>query len=276
MSTISIHFLMRVHHQVLNSIEALRFDGTHPWHRSLTQLYATTIEYASAIIALISSGCTIAVPSVLRSSIEAHLDFVNLAKDRRYGYRLELTRLEEYSKFVENALKGTNPFTSALAPSELQENLHMVKGKVQFLKHEKGARRLSPKIKFELADELDSYDTLYWILCCEAHNDGVALSIRHAEQSADGAGPAIALYKPMDSERIDVYIHCVCRILIADAEVLFKTLGMAIPESIDTLKLEHESLIERNDRTIEASVNLTRDVPKSRSSHEAGSNSAAS
>jgi len=81
------------------------------------------IELLGSACILIREGVPIAVPILLRTALEANLDFTNLAKERPYGYHIRAAELHEWIKILREAKQKQNPFLSSISQIP---NLHEV------------------------------------------------------------------------------------------------------------------------------------------------------
>ena len=147
----------------------LRFDKTHPWHLNLVSLYGTILELHGSACVLIRGGIVIGVPILLRSAVEANLDFVNLAAEPKYGYRMKASFFKEWIKILEDSQTTSNPFLSGFTNHPATTDiLDGFKEERQQLKDE-GYEPLNVYEKFDIADQNDVYKSVYNFLCCDSH-----------------------------------------------------------------------------------------------------------
>ena len=110
-----LDFMSRLHEEALDLVGRFRFDKKHPWHLHLVSLYGTLIELLGSTCVLVREGVGVGIPILLRSAVEANLDLVNLANDRKYGYHLRAALMSEWIKVLREAKKGDNPFLAGIA-----------------------------------------------------------------------------------------------------------------------------------------------------------------
>ena len=169
------------HDALLQSAEKLVFDKQHPWHRNLVALHGSIIELSSCLITLIENRCATGVPSVFRTLLETYVEFHNLANDKKYGYHMEASYLDQWLKVLKEAVKGNNPYLESIGKSpDIHENILEHEKELKNLK-EKGYNPLSIYSSFEKAEMQDIYRSIYNFVSNDAHSNIRALIKRHFE-----------------------------------------------------------------------------------------------
>ena len=165
----------------------LHYDKTHKWCMAMVALYGTILEISHAIQTSIESDSAIGTPILLRSQLEACVDFTNLAADRTYGYHLDAANLNEWIKILKEAQKGKNLYLKEIGEmADLDQHLADLDGQLEKLK-KAGYLPLKNFQKFERSGLAHEYKSLYNFLCCHSHNNLRALIERHVAILNDGA-----------------------------------------------------------------------------------------
>jgi hypothetical protein len=249
-----LDFNYRLHRNALELVKDLRFDKKHPWHRALISLYGTMLELYGSDLALIRAaldlkGSAIGVPILLRSAIEAHVDFKNLASDRDYGYHLRATELEQWIKILKAARPGQNPYLANLSREPLVgQFLPQFETELSDLKR-KGYYPLGKKEKFERARLDQVYQSVYNQLCCDSHNDLRSLVTRHIELSPDQGDFEVNYYSPTTADQIMPDVDCFCSLLVDSTETIHRILDSHAMERIERLKHERAACLKNLEST---------------------------
>lgn len=198
-----LDFLDRAHKNLQALSTEIRFDKTHPRHRSMVSLYGSILELTSAIKLLLRENLGTGVPILLRSILEAYVDLFNLADNPRYGYALELAYIREWLRILEEAKAGKNDYLSSITTApDLDETISEWQRKKKQLERD-GHRPLKQEEKFRRAQMEKEYKSIYNSLCCDAHNNLRALVGRHLEIGQTDFD--IVLYKGYGDD--DFYLH---------------------------------------------------------------------
>lgn len=234
--------MCRVHETAVGLIPRLSFDKKHPWHLHLVGLYCTMTELLRSACILLRLDAGTVVPILLRSLLEAQVDFLNLAEDRGYGYHMRATWLKEWIKLLKEAGSKPNPFLKGFA--QLANRQIMLSEWESELKKltDQGYNPLKHWEKFERAHLQDAYASLYNFLCCETHNDIRALTSRHVQIAADGTDFQVQLYTPVDLDDFIADMDAFCGIAIKVTEVIHRVLESAETEAITRLNLDLQDL----------------------------------
>lgn len=208
-------FLCYAHENAIRFVEQLKFDKNHAWHLNLVSLYCTIIELAGSICVLVKENICIGIPIILRSAVEADIEFTNLSADRAYGYHMRASQLTEWIKILQESVNGVNPFLKDLGDlSESKEKLLEMKQELSELKSKKYGP-LSIFDKFDKAKLVHVYKSIYNSLCCHSHNNLRSLHSRHVSIDHDKMDFKVELYVPVDFNDILPYIDIFCGILIS-------------------------------------------------------------
>lgn len=183
----------------------LRFDKKHPWHRNLIALYLSIIEYSDTLVHLVDNEKTIAIPLVFRGLLEAFVDFKNLAEDKAYGYHMEASYLKEWLKVIEEASKNKNAFLDSLSkekdlPAKIQEHENEL-AKLKGI----GFQPLNQYEKFDKADMVNEYRSIYNFVCSHSHNNIRALIDRFFVINKEQTNFTITLFREQEEGEFDRY-----------------------------------------------------------------------
>ena len=202
----------------------LKFDKTHKWHVNLISLYGSMLELANSICVLVQGDSPIGVPIILRSMIEAFMDFSNLAATRTYGYHMDAANVKEWIKIFEEAKRGENPYLADISNlPNIDEILSDHKTQLDELK-EKGYSPLSIFQKFDTSNQSKEYRSIYNFLCCDSHNNIRSLISRHADIADDKSDYQLQFFAPVDLDTIFHYIDSCIGILINSTVLIHKAL----------------------------------------------------
>jgi hypothetical protein len=233
--------LIRAHEASLTAIQTISFDVSNSWQRYLIALYASMIEYTSACLILMKENVHSTIPTITRSLIEAHIDFVNLANRPEYGWHLEAAARKEALKVFKESKKRSNRLLLKMAEHPKIDGI--------IAQYERDYEKLRADSfdalhisdKFNMAGELDVYRSVYNDLCSESHNGLRSLSFRH--MSLVEGKITIELYKHLDDVSWGAFSIIISSILALDGCKLFNTLQQKTPSNLAVLMKETEALL---------------------------------
>ena len=244
------NFMCHLHERAITLTAKLHFDKNHPWHLNLVSLYCSLIELTGSACILVKESVGIGIPILLRSAVEAHLDFANLAADRGYGYELRASELKEWIKLLKQSKDGLNPFLKDISDfSDTDKTLGKFEQEQEELRG-KGYKPLSVYQKFDKANLEPVYRSVYNILCCYSHNNLRALKARHVNISKELNDFEVELYPPINYDRILPFIDNFCGILIPATEKIHHLLETNCINEIEELRVEFQK--QRNAITEQA------------------------
>lgn len=159
-----------------------RFNKHHSLQLTVICVYCTIIELAHGEQALIEKGQTVALPVILRSIFEAYADLLSLIEDPDYEKSMYATFLHEKVRFLKNVLRNpSNPFFTGIRAG-IDVNGEIERLGLEIAEFEKQGRRpLSNFSRFDSAEMGHEYQSIYWLLCLDGHNNLSALNDRHIE-----------------------------------------------------------------------------------------------
>lgn len=228
--------LKTAHDAAVHQTEHLRFDQNHPWHLHLVGIYGSLIELSSTIVLLIENKKATAVPILFRSFVEAYVDFRNLAADRSYGNHMQAAYNDQWLKVLREAKAGGNPYLAGIGDAaNLHAEIQTKSSELDRLKKQ-GFRALKVIERFDKADMLEEYRSLYNFMCGHTHNDIRALIDRHLE--IDDNDFVVVYYKDEPVESFLTYLDSVCSMLIDASQRMHEVLETSRKQVFDGLLMK--------------------------------------
>jgi hypothetical protein len=165
----------------------LVFSKGNPQHLSIALLYCTIIQSCSECLVIMAQP-TITVPGMLRSIFESFADLRAVIADPKYSDRMVATFYAEKVRHLEYMIEFPTNVYHADVAKNIDPASELVKVK-QLLKaiEDSGSRALfGSKPRFVAAHLIEEYQTLYWQLCLDSHNNMGSLQGRHMEPDGNG------------------------------------------------------------------------------------------
>jgi len=176
----------------------------------------------------------IIIPIILRSVLEAFVDFRNLQKDKAYTNFMTASFLKEKQKLTKEAL-NKNPYTSGFNNKiDMSGELIRIESELEELKN----NNFSPINifqKFEKVNMEKEYRTVYNELCLKTHNNIKALENRYI-QIDKNENYDVIIFENISIEDQEVYIAFLIEKLIDAMETMIEFYKLNY--SIDKLKNE--------------------------------------
>ncbi len=163
-----------------------RFNKHHSQQLTVVCMYCTILELSHGGQALIEKGQSTALPVILRSIFEAYADLRALIDDPDYDKRMYATFLQQKVRFLKNVLRTpSNPFFAGIRArvDVIDEIANLELEIAQF--EGQGRKPLSTFSRFDTATLEHEYQSIYWLLCLDGHNNLSALNDRHIEGDFD-------------------------------------------------------------------------------------------
>jgi len=185
----TVEYCLHAVRVVLDAAAQIRHDQSDAQVHALA-VYGTVIELFSACVGLAQLGEPTAIPIVLRSMYEAHVDLDNLLQDAGYVEHMLAAGLEQTLKIMESA-----PLRQLMKEGRKPEYDQLSAQLADFNCRGKGA--LSIWKRCRRAGRADEYESLYALFCMDTHNNTGALGERHVSENPDG-GVLISFFGPYD------------------------------------------------------------------------------
>lgn len=203
-------------------------------------IYFTVIELFSACLGLAQLGEPTAIPIILRSMYEAHVDLDNLVADAGYVEHITAAGLEQTITIME-----AGSLRQAFAEGRKAE-YDKLTAKLADLKC-RGKGPLSIRKRCQRADRLNEYDSLYALFCIDTHNNSSALAERHLSERPDG-GVLISLFGPYEAMAVIRRLDLGLQFLITSARNVHGAFRVPAPQ-IEELAVQLDRVrAERRER----------------------------
>jgi len=246
MNNSTIAFLPNFHDKLCELSKSLIFDKEKILHFHVVALYGSILEYASTMLILAQDGRPkLAIPVLFRSLLDASLDLLNLCKDPKYGYRLDVDYLRGRKKFVGRAIRAKNECLKGfdLTP-ELREQQRQDNARAQDLKS-RGYSGIDMAEKFRLLDMEGDYFFVYPMLNNHVHNSIYALQQRHIEN--DQGVFQVVFYKNTPSEDLEPYFGMTIELIMRCSEKLHEVFKSPVQRQVQELRGEVDVLRASNE-----------------------------
>jgi len=224
----------------------LKFDKDNPQQLYSICLYCTVLSLAQSCKLLIENRTFIALPILLRSLMEAHADLLNVMKNPAYPVKIMyLSYLCEKKRLLENVKNNPDsPFFKFVVSSGADEKLKEVEKEIDSVKGRcKKNKNLSTWKRFSKADLKNKFQSVYWRLCLETHNNIYALEKRHIKKT-DGSYE-VFLEKDESLDNWLRYIDGLIGILIDSSLQIHSFLETTAEGHLNELKVRHDELRKR-------------------------------
>jgi hypothetical protein len=193
-----LEFLKSIHDRLLALVPAIQFDKTHQVHFARVALYASLIEFTSAMICLIENNGRVALLSTFRSFLEASVELKNLNADPSYIEHMYASHMEEWLRVLYESKKENAYLAGIGGIPQLDELIAKDEANLKNLK-EKGKHPLKVFERFEKAGMVEEYRSLYNFLSCDSHSNIRALMQRHFEETEGKFDVVMYRNEPIES-----------------------------------------------------------------------------
>ncbi|OYR18269.1 DUF5677 domain-containing protein [Brucella thiophenivorans] len=209
--------LLDIYDASVRNLPHLKFNKDNEHNRTLVSLYATIIEMTNSAIILRKSGVFTGVDVILRTTLEAHVDLINLANDATYMNSMRAVYHKEWIRVTEEGLKGENQFL-AFFKNNVDAEEQLAHHKSELAKCLATSKMLTNFEKFKMAGMEEIYRSIYNSLCNESHNNIRALNDRHFRQKAEGA--EIVIFDQPTKIDLAATLDCFIATLLLSCEIL--------------------------------------------------------
>lgn len=235
-----LRFLKKAHDDFQPLSVEIRFDKTHPLHRTVIALYGSILELTGSSILLVDNRLITGVPVLQRAILEAYVDLVNLTDSPKYGYYLEVSYLKEWLKILEEAKIGKNEYLKSITDEpSLDETIAKWRSEKKKLEIE-GYSALRIDQKFSRAQMGKEYKSVYNMLCSDSHNNMSALIKRHVEREKGDF--SIVFYKAYTPDDSAVYVGTNAEILVRATLRVHEFFKSPVKEKIEVYRKELNQL----------------------------------
>lgn len=208
----------------LRDASLFSFDKRNPQQLTAVCVYCSILEFSHGEMALFEKGQTTALPIVLRSIFEAYADLRALLKDADYYKNMYATFLEEKLRFLRNVAKSSSNAYSRGVSAGMDVNGEVSSLELEIANYKtEGRKPLSNFARFESGGLVHEYQSIYWLLCLESHNNMSALDDRHIEK--DGGDYHAVLFKAADPEDLLRILDSLLAVMIDSGVKIHRFLG---------------------------------------------------
>lgn len=242
-------FLNDVHRRLLDLATALKFDGEHAWHSRLVTLYSSIVEIAYTVSRLSEDMLRSSIPTILRSMLEAQIDLMNLAADRKYGYTLDSIAIHNQLKLFRAIKKGTNPLLSGIKyTADVDKKIASAEA-WQARNKDKVDKDCAKwvRARFAKAGLTAEYETIYSFLCLHSHNDALALDMRHMQKGEGEKKSEFFIFQEKPIDEIAHYFAMAAGILIKASVLIHKTLETKAIDAVNAIETEFTKFTEEQE-----------------------------
>ncbi|MGN6777027.1 DUF5677 domain-containing protein [Rhizobium sp.] len=184
-ATSMLDFLSEVLKATVDLLPRVVFDKSDEHQRTIIALYATIIEQVDSAVALRRDNRWTGVNYILRSSMEAYTDLINLANDDAYLNQLNAKYHSEWIKLISEGIKGDNIFL-AFFKDNAEANEQLAYHQTELASIEARTKVINVFDRFQKAGLECEYRSIYNSLCNDTHNNIRALTDRHFRVDKDG------------------------------------------------------------------------------------------
>lgn len=156
------------------STDSLHYNPDAPYEKALIVLHARVVDLCFSVFRELSSGYHSSAFIITRSALEALVDLRCLINDESYLENLQQSDLKQKKIFLTEVTENRdNPYAQGNHETHLKELSEVT----ELLS--KLPKDLTIRKKFEMAEAIDWYKTVYNKLCIHSHNNFSVLKSRH-------------------------------------------------------------------------------------------------
>lgn len=203
--------LSRTYADTHRRIAHIHFDTDDFLSKTIIALYASVIEQTGSALTLLKAGQHVGVNIILRSTLDAYIDLINLMADPTYLDQMRASYHKEWVKMLEPGLNGDQPFLAPYEVDELAKSLEHHRSELAML-NQRSVKPLQARARFEKAQMLSVYHTVFNALSADSHNNIRALMNRHFRISNDGT--EVVIFKSLEKEDLAPALFCLTDIYI--------------------------------------------------------------
>lgn len=175
-----LRFLGKLVDELIGLSQQLEFNNQYAIDLRCAMNYATLVELSHSVHTMLSNDAPTGIRILMRSALEAYVDLINLLNDPEYFANLEAQNHKEWLRLFK-AADGGNEFVKAMAEHpKFREQYDLARKQLAKLQ-EDGKHPLRIDQKFNLAGLEEVYQSVYVMMCSEAHNNQTGLVSRHVD-----------------------------------------------------------------------------------------------
>jgi hypothetical protein len=213
---VSLEELLNLLHFCIRSVESIvshmRFDAVDPTDRYALALLLVITDYARGVASAGVAETFAGIPGQTRSALDAYVDIANLCDYPDYWKHLEAADAGSWSKVLQAASRGGNPFLQAITASEyLRDGRSYYARKLKTLASS-GIEKLNIDERFEKAGLKNEYEAAYGLMSAEAHNNVSSLVSRYFDITED----EIRLRQPGEDNQKTAHYELPCTLMMSE------------------------------------------------------------
>ncbi len=217
-ATSMLDFLSEVLRATIDLLPRVAFNKSDERQRTLMALYSTIIEQVDSAVALRRDDRWTGVNHILRSSMEAYTDLINLASDGDYMKQLNAKYHSEWIKLISEGVKGENIYLAFFKDNmEATEQLAYHRGALAEI--EKDTKVISVFERFQKAELEREYRSMYNSLCNDTHNNIRALIDRHFRVDQYGV-QELVIFEDIDTPSVAASLDVFMTILNGSNKII--------------------------------------------------------
>ena len=222
----AVELAEKAHDECVKLCSELTLDGSTTCYQLMAPYYLHLIELLGSYLALAKLGHPSGTQSIFRTFLECYVELTNLDSDENYWLYVYANYHAEQKKFL-GADPKTNPVMALMVASPVvAESKSKHEAALKKLKL-RGYSKLSVKERFEKADMLTEYETLYCMESGGTHADLRALIKRHFINNGDHI--RFGVYEPCRAEEFNVRLGLMLKLLLSAARRTHRRFGSGIP-----------------------------------------------
>lgn len=235
-----LEFLANTFAEAHAHLEQIKFEKRSSLHRTIVSLYATIMEQTQDAITLQQAGKHATLDIILRSTLEAFVDLVNLCRDDTYLGHMQASFHEQWIKLAEQGVAAGNPF--------LKDFHNDPKAAAQLDEHKADLAALSdtPPLsvyeRFRRVGMEDAYRSVYNSLCNETHNNIRALVSRHLR--VEGNNLEVVVFDEPGAESLASSLSSFNGILVQSSVIIHTYFKTEARETISALADMHQAFMQ--------------------------------
>lgn len=231
-----INNLERTFYDIFDEIYSnkITYDPNNQYEMTALGYYSRILEGAKAIILLLKENdVESAIQPIFRSILEAFVDLDNINNIEGYIYYLRYLDLKNRSysddkDYLKQLCKEENINYEEIY-NRIEKDKLQLKDKIKseygktFL-NSNGKIKEGIKFRFYLAKNKETYDSLYWILCTDTHNN--ITSINKSYLTSTNSQLIVDFFKDMDSRKEKIICEKVESILKRSQKNIYDILNL--------------------------------------------------
>lgn len=231
-----INNLERTFYDIFDEIYSnkITYDPNNQYEMTALGYYSRILEGAKAIILLLKENdVESAIQPIFRSILEAFIDLDNINNIEGYIYYLRYldlqNRIDLGDKYYFKQLCEEEKINYKETYNRIKKDRLQLEDKIKseygktFLNNNREIKK-GIKFRFYLAKDKETYDSLYWILCTDTHNN--ITSLNKSYLTSTNSQLIVDFFKDMDSRKEKIICEKVESILKRSQKNIYDILNL--------------------------------------------------